>query len=97
MHSRFPLILLKWLGCWHCQLEKKGQVCAPQSAVHSDGDRESSHPLGKILVTEHPQLTKIMNLFPILFPILLIDYFVDECNSKLAIQQHTMEFMNKSG
>ena len=32
---------------------------------------------GKILFTEHPQLTKIMNLFPILVPIVLIDYFVD--------------------
>lgn len=49
-------------------------LCSLLCTVMETGVSSSA---GKILFTEHPQLTKIMNLFPMLFPISLIDYFMD--------------------
>lgn len=50
-------------------------MCAPQSTEHDN--EVSASFAGKIFFSEHPQLTEIMNLCPILLPTLLIDYFTD--------------------
>lgn len=68
---------MNYSRCWNItqHWQSTGQRRAPQSAEH-DNEVPTSFA-GKMFFSEHLQLTEIMNLCPILLPILLIDYFTD--------------------